>query len=371
MNKDINDYVKSCDICQKCKYENQKPVGLLGTVEPAKHIFEKLYADFIGPLPTSCGGRNNKYLLVVVDELSRWVELKAMPTQTAKRARDFLEDDIFCRYGSPRILITDNGTHFANKIMKNLCKEWGVQHKFVSAYHPQPNLAERVNRELKRMISCYVSERHGNWDEHIQKFALALRTMVNKSTQVTPSLLNLGREIQLPIDRSLQVGNSALDDNSVLNSLKEMPKSLLEVINWVRNNIINAHAQNKVIYDKSHREVTYKIDDMVLMRNNQVSSAEKHVTAKLLPKWVGPYRICKVISPLTYILDLPKSCKLNNKRHVSDLKPYFQRLKVGKKLPVPLAESQLGKVPEIPVARQLRARSCVDYRVLAGNKRKC
>ena len=114
----IQEYIKTCDICQRNKLENKLPSGLLGTVNPPTAVFQTIHIDFIGPLPTSSGGRKNKYVLVVLDELSKWPEFFPMPSATAKKVADCLEDQIFCRFGPPLKIISDNASQFISNTMK-------------------------------------------------------------------------------------------------------------------------------------------------------------------------------------------------------------------------------------------------------------
>ena len=124
-----------------------KPKGLLGSVPVATSVFESLYIDFIRPLPTSRHKRN-KFCLVCIDQLSSWVELFPMTAATAKKVAESLEDQVFCRFGAPKNIISDNGSHFINKTMRKLCKDWNVRHVQISAYHPCPNWAEKTNSDL-------------------------------------------------------------------------------------------------------------------------------------------------------------------------------------------------------------------------------
>jgi hypothetical protein len=91
MNKDIRDYVKTCLICQQTKVLRTLPYGLLEPAIPATRVFETILCDFMGPFPESGQGCQNKYLLVIVDELSRWVEVIPMRDATATKLEEALE----------------------------------------------------------------------------------------------------------------------------------------------------------------------------------------------------------------------------------------------------------------------------------------
>jgi hypothetical protein len=112
-----------------------------------------------------------------------------------------VRNEVFCRFGSPKNIVSDNGSHFVNNTLRRLCKESSIRHVL---HHPCTNRVERTNADVVRIIASYLSDCHGKWDVHIRKFVLVLRSMIKNTTQVSPALINLGREIQLPIDRCLK-----------------------------------------------------------------------------------------------------------------------------------------------------------------------
>ncbi|XP_058784400.1 uncharacterized protein LOC131659192 [Vicia villosa] len=131
--KDAQSIVKECDRCQRTgniSKRNQMPQKGILEVE----LFDVWGIDFMGPFPPSCG---KNYILVAVDYVSKWVEAVALPTNDAKVVVTFLKNNIFSRFGVPRTLISDEGTHFLNKLMENLLKKYNVKHKIATAYHPQ------------------------------------------------------------------------------------------------------------------------------------------------------------------------------------------------------------------------------------------
>lgn len=109
----------------------------------------------MGPFPPSYG---KYYILVVVDYVSKWVEVVALPTNDDKVVVNFLKNYIFSRFGVPRALISDEGTHFLNKLMKNLLRKYNVKHKIATSYHPQTSgQVEVTNRKIKQIMENTVS----------------------------------------------------------------------------------------------------------------------------------------------------------------------------------------------------------------------
>lgn len=104
----------------------------------------------MGPFISSFG---NVYILLAVDYVSKWIEAKPTCNDNAKTVVKFLKLTIFSRFGTPRALISDRGTHFCNKVMEALLSKYGVHHRIATAYHPQTNgLAEISNREIKSIL---------------------------------------------------------------------------------------------------------------------------------------------------------------------------------------------------------------------------
>ncbi|GJX36829.1 reverse transcriptase domain-containing protein [Tanacetum coccineum] len=102
--------------------------------------------DFVGPFPSSSG---NKYILVAVDYLSKWVEAKALPTNDARVVCKFLKT-LFSKFGAPRAIISDRGTHFCNDQFAKVMLKYGVTHRLSTAYHPQTSgQVEVSNHGLK------------------------------------------------------------------------------------------------------------------------------------------------------------------------------------------------------------------------------
>nr|GFB89158.1 reverse transcriptase domain-containing protein [Tanacetum cinerariifolium] len=107
--KDAYEFVKNCNSCQrqgKISQRDKMPHNSIQIYE----IFDVQGIDFMGPFPSS---RGNKYILVAIDYLSKWVEVKALPTNDARVVCKFLKS-LFSRFGSPRAIISDRGTHFCN-----------------------------------------------------------------------------------------------------------------------------------------------------------------------------------------------------------------------------------------------------------------
>ena len=121
--------------------------------------------DFIGPLPSSY---SNEYILLAVDYVTKWVEAIAAQHADSKTVIRFLKRNIFSRFGTPKVLISDEGSHFCNVQLKKVIQHYSVRHKVASPYHPQANgQAEVSNREIKRILEKTVAQSRKDWSHKL------------------------------------------------------------------------------------------------------------------------------------------------------------------------------------------------------------
>src|SRR2546423_5634881 len=140
MYEDTKEYVKFCDNCQRRGQKGEK--SYLNPIEVGEP-FERIGIDFIGPLEKT--RRGNKYILVTTDYLTKWPEAKVMKDATATNVVKFIYKVIICRHGCPKIILSDRGTHFKNKLVEELCEKFEIKHKLSAPYHSQTNgLVERL-----------------------------------------------------------------------------------------------------------------------------------------------------------------------------------------------------------------------------------
>ncbi|GJV20503.1 reverse transcriptase domain-containing protein [Tanacetum coccineum] len=127
-------------------------------------IFDVWGIDFMGPFPSS---RGNKYILMAVDYLSKWVEAKALPTNDARVVCKFLKS-LFARFGTPHAIISDRCTHFCNDQFAKVMLKYGITHRLSTAYHPQTSGQVKVsNYGLKRILERTVGENHASWSDKL------------------------------------------------------------------------------------------------------------------------------------------------------------------------------------------------------------
>nr|GEV40484.1 reverse transcriptase domain-containing protein [Tanacetum cinerariifolium] len=194
--RDAHNLVKSCDSCQrqgKISQRNEMPQNAIQVCEN----FDVWYVYFMGPFSYS---RGNRYILVVVDYLSKWVEAKALPTNDARVVVKILKS-LFARFGTPRAIISDRGTHFCNDKFAKVMSKYGVINRLATAYHPQTSgQVEVLNRGLKRILERTVRENRALWSEKLEDALWAFRTVYKTPIWCTLYKLVYVKSCHLPIE---------------------------------------------------------------------------------------------------------------------------------------------------------------------------
>nr|GFA11290.1 reverse transcriptase domain-containing protein [Tanacetum cinerariifolium] len=153
--------------------------------------------DFMGPYPSSKG---NKYILVAVDYLSKWVEAKVLPTNDARVVVKFLKS-LFSQFGTPKAIISDRGTHFCYDQFLRVMAKYGVTHRLSTAYHPQTSgQVEVTNRELKCILKRTMGENRALWSDKLEDALWAFHTAYKTSISCTPYRLVYGKACHLPLE---------------------------------------------------------------------------------------------------------------------------------------------------------------------------
>ncbi|GFV13977.1 insulin receptor [Trichonephila clavipes] len=299
MRKFIADYVKSCSECIRYKATNQKPAGLLQTPVPAQR-FESIAIDLFGPLPETTEGM--KWIFIVEDYTTKWVELFPLKQATAKECAMTLLNEVFLRYGVPRRLISDNGTQFVSAVMQQLCFVLDINQSLIPVYHPQANPVERKNRDLKPRLAMMVGNNHTLWIEKLPAIRFALNTSKCESTDHTAAYLTFARELRT-LDQVNTDLRSVIHNDNFVPEFTPYLKRFEGYMSQIKENIEMSQDRQKTYADKSRRpSPNYKVNDLVWVKLHPLSKASQNRSAKLMPRRDGPYIVLSQRSPTTFVV---------------------------------------------------------------------
>ena len=157
-----NKYIRACKTCQTAKLDRQKKAAPLHPHEVPEKPWHTILIDMMGPLPISKGFDT---ILVVVDKFTKKSYfLPTNSTVTSKGIVILYRDRIFVEHGLPEKVISDRGSQFVSKFMKELYEVLGIKGNPSTDYHPQTDRQmEQVNQEVKEFLTIFVNEKQDNW----------------------------------------------------------------------------------------------------------------------------------------------------------------------------------------------------------------
>jgi hypothetical protein len=223
---DVEDHTKRCDPCQRYA-RNDLHMDL--PLHPSLPLtpLEKWGIDYVGPVSPPSSKRN-EYIIVATEYFPKWAEAKAVKKADAKQTAIFLYENIIARFGCPKILISDRGTHFINEAIEEMTTLFNINHRKTTPYHSQTNgQTERVNQTLVRILRKTVIDSKRDWDTKLTAALWAYRTTYKVTTRATPFSLMYGIEAILPIEFEVQTLRIAMEQRlDTSQSLKDRLASL-------------------------------------------------------------------------------------------------------------------------------------------------
>ena len=279
-----------CAKCLPCQRHNiaQRGYHPLTTIS-ADQPFDHVAIDLAGPFTASTHG--NTYLFILVDVHSRFVCLRAIPDKRMVTIGSTLFE-VFTTFGFPKIIQSDNGTEFVNKVLKHLFTGANVDHRLVSPYHPRANgIAERTVQTTVSTIKKLLDGVHEDWDTTVPFVQFAMNCKVAAIHKSMPFAVVFGRGpnqfADFPTD-----GKTQTTPAETKAKIRRMQEALFPGIAELARSTQGA---KKTSFDATHTQIDIPTDSYVMMRNEARRG-------KLDPRFKGPFKVIGKSKGGTYTL---------------------------------------------------------------------
>ena len=298
MHDDVHAFIASCPICQKIRgVDDQPPAPTLH-----RHTFEPfacVAVDTVGPLPVAEDG--SKYIIVIIDEFSRYTLLFSSKSTSALEAAHALHQTTG-RFGLIGSIMTDQGTQYANAILDEYCSFWNISKRMSLPYRPQANgIVERANQEIMRHLRAIVFHRRviDHWPVYLPMVELIVNSAYHSALGTAPFRIIFGDSISP--QRGLLTCWDALshkDSQSIpiTDYVRQLSEQLEAVAEASRSHQSQSWDSRRLKNSKTPRQ--FAVGDFVLV------NYPSRPPSKLSPRWRGPYRVVERKNNTYTVIDL-------------------------------------------------------------------
>jgi hypothetical protein len=320
--KNVKEYCKTCDICQRVGKGPKPKVAPLIRVPVLSEPFTRIAIDVVGPLP-KCKNTDNRFILTVIDLATHYPEAIALPNHTAQSVAKALVT-VFSHFGFSREVLSDQGTDFQSDLMKIFLQDFGISHVTCSTHHPESNgCLERFHRTLKGMIRSLVDRFEDSWDECLPWVLFSYRECPVETLGFSPFELLYSYPVRGPLglikDMWLDGGDALFKAKpNVLSFMLDMRERLRVSRDLALDTANQSRSKAKKWYDKKARTRTFKPGDKVLILLPRPGHP-------LEAKFKGPYVVLDKVGQVDYHIATPGRRKPSRICHINMLKPYFER----------------------------------------------
>ncbi len=307
---DTTNFIHNCNICNTTKSLRQLPAGLLQPLPTPRRPWSHIAIDFITDLPNSQG---NTTILTIINRFSKACRLIPLPKlPTSLETAELMCNQVFRYYGLPDDIVSDRGSQFTSRVWSAFFRSLNVNISLTSGYHPQSNgQTERLNQEVIRFLRSYCQQQQTEWSRYLMWAEYAQNSLTKPATGMTPFQCILG--FQPPMF-----------------PWSGEPTDLPSVTEWLQ--------RSEEVWDRAHTHLLRAVRHQELQANRHrrpgpvyqpgqwvwLSTRDLRLRLpcrKLSPRYVGPFKISRQITPVSFRLELPANYRVSPTFHVSLLKP--------------------------------------------------
>jgi hypothetical protein len=308
MAEDIVNHTAKCINCKLRKSYQRKPKVPIMKYDDTARPLDRVHVDLTGPLPLS--KIKNRYIMVIKDYLTKYVWLIPLKTKSAMEVAEAFVGEFICQAGIPGRLVSDRGNEFVNQLLVNISKVMGINRVSTTPYNPRADgFVENHNKTLKDQLFHYVDNlKQDDWDVYLPTVQLMYNTTVSLATGYTPMLLLTGREARMPSLDHLASEQSDLRKDVVNNAYV---LKMIETMRGYQDFALGQTEKNKMRFNVRVKQplefVEYEVGQLFMRVRRPYSSFKSadekeawKITAKLLERYEGPFRITRKVNPVLY-----------------------------------------------------------------------
>ena len=315
MAKDVEEYVATCNECQRNKPSRQLTPGLLMPLPIPAHPCDEWTEDAVTGLPKT--KRGNDAIQVYVERLCKLKHFgPGKSTDGAKELAESFAHHVARLHGMPLSVVSDRDPRFTAHYYAELSTLLGIKLRMSTARHPQSDgQSEKEIQTLITSLRAFCNEHQDDWDDYLDMLELGFNTTKHASTGRSPYELLYGFNPRTPIDVA------------VAPFLPKVPAAIdraariKNAISFARDRLLTAQQRQARNADRHRREAAFNVGDQVLLSTEGLQL--KHGTNKLCSRFIGPFAVSKVVNRNAYTLVLPPQLQaLHPTFNIEKLKPY-------------------------------------------------
>ena len=335
-------YVEECDFYQRNKNCTEQLVSKLMPNSIPEKPWTHISIDFITKLPLAQGYDS---ILVIVDQLTKIVHfILTTERMIAERLARLFRDNIQKLHSLFKSIILDRGPQFAAGLIRELNRILGTKSKMLMAFYPQiDKQTERVNQELEQYLRMFIDHRQEQWLDWLGIVEFVYNNKAYSSTKTLSFKANYKQDPRMGFEVKKK-GNYKEAEKFVMKmkEIQEKTKAVLE----------KAQEKMKKYIDKKRAEVNeYRVGDLVMLSTKDLKyQIVGRRTEKLIERFVGPYKVKKIILANAVKLELPSIIKIHLVINVSRICRYIGQVEGQKKIeptPVIIKEEEKQKIKRI------------------------